>query len=103
MNRTHSVNKVELIELLALETKVSKASAGHSLEALISIITNTLKRGDEVRIMGFGTFKTSNRKQPHNEPITTNKDENVTTGLIVRTPRFIAENTFKQKFTEPHA
>lgn len=51
-----------LIEALSAATELSKTDAKDFLESLITIITNTLKKGDEVAITGFGTFETVNRK-----------------------------------------
>jgi len=57
------MNKAELIEKLAEKSKAcSKAEAGRSLEALLEIITETLKKGEEVVIAGFGTFQVKEKK-----------------------------------------
>jgi DNA-binding protein HU-beta len=56
------MNKAELIEAIAKEADVTKAVAGATLDATISIITKVLKKKGEVRLVGFGTFATSKRK-----------------------------------------
>jgi len=56
------MNKAMLIEALASATDLSKSDSKNVLEALINIITNTLKKGDEVAITGFGTFAVTERK-----------------------------------------
>jgi len=50
------VNKTELIDFIADEADLSKASAGRALDALIDGVTSTLKKDATVTIVGFGTF-----------------------------------------------
>ena len=56
------MNKFELIEAMASEMDSSKTIAGSALDAFINIVTKTLKKKGEVRLVGFGTFTTSKRK-----------------------------------------
>lgn len=56
------MNKQELIGTVAETTGMGKAETGKLVEAVFEAITNALKRGDEVRLVGFGTFMTSTRK-----------------------------------------
>jgi DNA-binding protein HU-beta len=56
------MNKGELIDLLAEKAKAcSKAEAGRFLDAFIEIVTDALKKGEEVAIAGFGTFSAKSR------------------------------------------
>lgn len=55
------MNKTELIEALASRTDSTKAAAGKSVEALLEIITETVAAGDDVALIGFGTFKAAER------------------------------------------
>ena len=55
------MNQTELIDALAEQADLSRATAGKALAALISVVTEALKQGDEVRIAGFGTFGVSER------------------------------------------
>jgi DNA-binding protein HU-beta len=55
------MNQAELIAAVAERAGLTKADAGKAVEALIGSITDALKRGDEVRIAGFGTFGVSER------------------------------------------
>ena len=59
--RSPPVNKNELIASIASEAGLTKADAGKALDAFISSITQALKAGDEVRLVGFGTFAVSKR------------------------------------------
>jgi DNA-binding protein HU-beta len=55
------MNQTELISAVAERSGLSKADAGKALEAMVGVVTDTLKQGDEVRIPGFGTFGVSER------------------------------------------
>lgn len=55
------MNRKELIDALATKTGSSKADADRNVAALIDIITNTLKKGDNVALVGFGTFEVRKR------------------------------------------
>jgi len=55
------MNKSELVEALAARTKLSKAATGDALDALIEIITTAVAKGDDVALVGFGTFKSAKR------------------------------------------
>jgi DNA-binding protein HU-beta len=50
------MNKSELINAIAEQSNLSKADAGRSLDALIKTIEATLKAGDSISLVGFGTF-----------------------------------------------
>ena len=50
------MNKTELIEAVAGAADLSKADAGRAVDAVIDTITATLKGGDQVTLIGFGTF-----------------------------------------------
>jgi DNA-binding protein HU-beta len=55
------VNKNELIDAIADEADLSKASAGRALDAAINAITAALKNQDTVSLVGFGTFSVKHR------------------------------------------
>jgi len=55
------MNKNELIAEVASGTGLTKGQAGEAVEATLSSITKALKSGDEVRLIGFGTFSVSKR------------------------------------------
>ena len=55
------MNKNELIANVAADAKLSKASAGDAVDATLNNILKALKSGDDVRIVGFGTFTVSSR------------------------------------------
>lgn len=55
------MNKAELISAMAAESGLSKTDAKKALDAFISTVTNTLKSGDKISLVGFGTFAVSER------------------------------------------
>ncbi len=55
------MNKAELIEHIANNAELNKAQAGRALEAMIDAVRRTLKKGDSVSLIGFGTFAVTKR------------------------------------------
>ena len=55
------MNRKELVDVLATKTGSTKADAERNIAALIEIVTATLKKGDNVALVGFGTFEVRKR------------------------------------------
>ncbi len=55
------MNKSELIDSIADGAGLTKADAQRALEAMVTAITKTLKKGDTVSMVGFGTFSVKKR------------------------------------------
>jgi DNA-binding protein HU-beta len=55
------VNKSELIEAVAASADIPKAAAGRAVDAVVEAVTNALKAGDQVVLVGFGTFAVKER------------------------------------------
>jgi len=55
------MNRKELVDALAAKTDSTKADAERNVAALIDIMTATLKKGDSVTLVGFGTFEVRKR------------------------------------------
>ena len=55
------MNKLELIEHIAVVADISKASAGRALDAVLKGIEISLRQGQTVALTGFGTFHVSER------------------------------------------
>jgi DNA-binding protein HU-beta len=73
------MNKQDLIAKIAQDTGSSKAGAAAAVESLIDGITRSLKKGDSITFVGFGTFKTSQRKA--------RTARNPQTGATIRIPK----------------
>ena len=56
------MNKNDLMAAVSTSAGLSKTDSARCVETIIDTITNALKRGEEVRIVGFGTFTVSHRK-----------------------------------------
>jgi len=56
------MNKTELIEIIAKDTGQSKASAAAAVDSMIEGITKSLKKGNSITFVGFGTFSISQRR-----------------------------------------
>lgn len=55
------MNKTNLIDLIAENADLSKAQAKIALEATLGAIESALKEGEQVQLIGFGTFKVNHR------------------------------------------
>lgn len=55
------MNKNELIDAIAASADLPKASAGRALDSIVDSITEALSKGDQVTLVGFGTFAVKHR------------------------------------------
>jgi DNA-binding protein HU-beta len=55
------MNKNELVDRISGRTGLSKLDANNALEAVIEEITHAMKSGDEIILVGFGSFKVGSR------------------------------------------
>jgi DNA-binding protein HU-beta len=86
------MNKQDLIAKVAKDIKGSKSTAALAVESVIEGITKALKKGDSVTFVGFGTFKTAQRKA--------RTARNPQTGAAIKIPkrkavRFVAGKALK--------
>ena len=56
------MNKAELIDAIASNAKLTKADAKRALDAFIDATTKSLKKGERVALVGFGSFSVSKRE-----------------------------------------
>ena len=56
------MNKQELISSMAAKADLTKEQAGSALDAFVESVTDALKGGDDVRLLGFGNFVVSRRE-----------------------------------------
>ena len=56
------MNKTELVDAVAASTGLTKTDTKKTIDAVFEEITKALKKGEAVQLIGFGTFKTSDRK-----------------------------------------
>ena len=72
------MTKQELINAVSTQASLTKSDASNAVDSVLNTITKALKKGQEVKIAGFGTFCTSKRKA------TTGR--NPRTGQTIRIP-----------------
>jgi DNA-binding protein HU-beta len=56
------MNKSELVQKIAKDAELSKSSAAAAVDSFFEGVTKALKKGESITFVGFGTFKTSQRK-----------------------------------------
>jgi DNA-binding protein HU-beta len=56
------MNKAELVDAIAKEAGVTKVDSKKALDAFTKTVAKSLKKGDKVALVGFGTFSVSSRK-----------------------------------------
>jgi DNA-binding protein HU-beta len=55
------MNKAELVDAIAGAANLSKADAGRAVDAVVSSISSALRKGQQVSVVGFGTFSVKHR------------------------------------------
>ena len=55
------MNKTELVDAIAKKTKQSKAATAETIKAFMEVATATLKKGENIQLIGFGTFEVRKR------------------------------------------
>ena len=90
------MNKAELIAKLADDAGLTKTQAGAALDSFTEAIAKTLKKGDKVTLVGFGTFSVSKRAARNGR--------NPQTGAVIKikarkVPKFKAGKEFSTKIS----
>ena len=86
------MNKPELIEAIAQEAGISKAAAAKALDATTNAVTNALKNGDTVTLVGFGTFYVGERAERQGRNPKTGAPLTI---AAAKTPKFRAGKALK--------
>ena len=86
------MNKSELIEAIAQEAGISKAAATKALDATTNAVTNALKNGDTVTLVGFGTFYVGERVERQGRNPKTGAPLTI---AAAKTPKFRAGKALK--------
>ena len=55
------MNKADLIDAMSSEAKITKADAQRALDAFLNVTSKSLKKGEKVTLVGFGTFSVARR------------------------------------------
>ena len=86
------MNREELISEISKKTKVSKKDAGLILSATIETIEKSVKKGDKVTLVGFGTFSKKHREARKGRNPQTGKELKIAAKNV---PAFSAGKAFK--------
>ena len=88
------MNRSELIECVAQQAEMSKLSAEKAVSAILEAIQASVAKGEEVRLVGFGTFKGTERKAREGKNPKTGE---ALTIAATRVPAFKAGAVFKAR------
>ena len=78
------MNKTELIDAMAADAGITKAAAKKSLESFLSNVEKSLKRGNRVSLVGFGSFSVSKRAARTGRNPQTGKEIKIAAKNVVR-------------------
>jgi DNA-binding protein HU-beta len=86
------MNKTELIAAVANQAELSKKDADKAIKALVEVITEELKKGEKVQMVGFGTFEVSERAAREGRNPRTNETMKI---AACKAPKFKAGKALK--------
>ncbi|MGC8775241.1 MAG: HU family DNA-binding protein [Chlorobaculum sp.] len=78
------MSKAELVEQIAEQTGLTKADSERAVNAFINVVTSTLKSGDDVTLVGFGTFTTGDRAERQGRNPQTGKTITIAAKKVVK-------------------
>jgi len=91
------MNKTELVAAIADKAELSKKDSEKALKALIDVVTEELKKGDKVQLVGFGTFEVSERAAREGRNPQTGKTMKI---AACKAPKFKAGKALKDAVNE---
>lgn len=86
------MNKSQLIDKIAAGADISKAAAGRALDAVIASVTESLKEGDDVALVGFGSFTVRERSARTGRNPQTGKEIKIAAANV---PAFVSGKALK--------
>ena len=86
------MTKTELVDKMAKDAKVTKAAAGKALDSFVDGVKKALKKGDNVTLIGFGTFSVTQRKARKGRNPQTGKEIKI---AARKAPKFSAGKALK--------
>ena len=90
------MNKSQLVEKIAQKTNMTKSQSELILDATLEVITKAVAKGEEVKLVGFGTFSRLNRKSRTGRNPKTGEAVTIPGGKV---PRFRPGKEFKQSLS----
>ena len=91
------MNKTELVAAMAEQTNLSKKDAEAALKAFIDVVSEELKKGEKVQVVGFGTFEVSMRAEREGRNPQTGETMKI---AACKAPKFKAGKALKDAINE---
>ena len=91
------MNKTEFIAAVAEKAEISKKDSEKALKAFVDVVTEQLKAGDKVQLVGFGTFEVSERAAREGRNPQTGKEMTIAAS---KAPKFKAGKALKDIVNE---
>ena len=91
------MNKAELVAAIAEKTELSKKDAEAALKAFIDVVSEEMKKGEKVQLVGFGTFEVSERAAREGRNPQTGETMTIAAS---KTPKFKAGKALKDMVNE---
>ena len=91
------MNKTDLVAAIAEKTELSKKDAEAALKAFVDVVSDELKKGEKVQLVGFGTFEVSERAAREGRNPQTGKTMKIEAS---KSPKFNAGKALKDLVNE---
>ena len=86
------MNKTELVAAIAEQAELSKKDSEKALKAFIDVVTEELKKGEKIQLVGFGTFEVAERPEREGRNPSTGKAMKIAAS---KSPKFKAGKALK--------
>ena len=87
------MNKAQLVEEVASQTGSTRKTSREAVDAITSVISDTLARGEKVTLVGFGTFQVRERKTRRGRNPQTGKEIQIPAKKV---PKFVAGKSLRE-------
>ena len=91
------MNKAELVAAIAAKTELSKKDSEKALKAFIDVVSEELKKGEKVQLVGFGTFEVAKRAAREGRNPQTGKSMKIAAS---KAPKFKAGKALKDEINK---
>ncbi len=91
------MNKAELVAAIAAKTELSKKDSEKALKAFIDVVSEELKKGEKVQLVGFGTFEVAKRAARTGRNPQTGKEMKIEAS---KAPKFKAGKSLKDEINK---
>lgn len=92
------MNKTELVAAIAEKTELSKKDSEKALKAFVEVVSEQLKKGEKIQLVGFGTFEVAKRAARTGKNPQTGKEIKIPAS---KAPKFKAGKALKEAVNKP--